>query len=225
MMWILRKHGDGRSFGPLADGSLRRWAWEGLIEPDDEVSNDSGSTWTRAGDTAIVTPFMATQTHQPVLAHAEVMPARLRRHRGKGSLLDLTPFVDCVFLLLIFFFVATSFDARSSLEAATSKHGLEEVRLDVSVPKVDDRPNGQREVRRQVRVVVRDDGEVTVDGRRVSLSSLASELRSLQTRDRGLVAIILADPEVRYGLIARVVAAIETSGIEQVLIEVSGPNK
>ena len=131
MKWILRKRGDGRSFGPLDDDALRRWAWDGLIDPNDELSEDDGLTWTRAGGATVLESFIRAQTNQTVSAAIATVPATVQRRRRRGSLLDMTPLIDCVFLLLIFFFVATSFDAGSPSEAAGSEQGSDVVSLDV----------------------------------------------------------------------------------------------
>ncbi len=219
MKWILRKREDGRSFGPLDDDALRRWAWDGLIDPNDELSEDDGSTWTRAGGVADLESFMRVQAEQTMMAAA--VPTTVRRR--KGSLLDMTPLIDCVFLLLIFFFVATSFDADS--EAADSEQGADVVSLDVTIPKVDDKPETTRAAPRQMRVVVTDAGTITVDGRQVSLSSLGMTIRSLRRQDRQMTAIVLADSRVQYGRIAQVVAAIEAGGVERVLIGATGSGR
>jgi biopolymer transport protein ExbD len=225
MNWILRKRGDGRSFGPLDDDALRRWAWDGLIDPDDELSDDDGSTWGRAGAAAVLESFLREQARLPVLVEAATIPLTAQRRRRKGSLLDLTPLVDCVFLLLIFFFVATTFDAGSASVAAGSESGSDVIGLDVSTPKVDDRPEKTPPVPRQVHVVVTESGIIAVDGRQVSLSSLAKTIRSLRSQHDEITAIVLADSQVKYGQIARVVAAIEAGGVERVLIGATGSDK
>ena len=222
MKWILRKREEGRSFGPLDDDALRRWAWDGLIDQNDEISEDDGSTWTRAGGVAALESFMRGQTEQTVVAAA--VPATVRRRR-KGSMLDMTPLIDCVFLLLIFFFAATSFDAGSPSEAADSERGTDVVGLEVTIPKVDDKPEKARPAPRQMRVVVTDAGTITVNGRQVPLSSLATTIRSLRRQEHEMTAIVLADSRVQYGRIAKVVAAIEAGGVERVLIGATGSGR
>jgi|GEM_PF-1006339 len=222
MSWILRKRDDGRCFGPLDTDTLRRWAWDGLVTPDDELSDDDGSVWIRAGSCSSVESFIAGQAQPLVLTTAELASQSARRRRRKGSLLDMTPLIDCVFLLLIFFFVATTFDAGSSPQAVGSEHGSDIVTLDVSIPRVDDRPDENSLAPLQVRVVVSEDGAIAVGGRAVDLASLASTIQSLKQDGREITAIVLADSEVKYGYIANVVAAIEAGGIERVLIGASG---
>jgi len=224
MNWILRKRGDGRAFGPLDDDALRRWAWDGLVDPYDEVSDDGGSTWGRAGAATVLESFLREQARLPVLVGAVTIPTSAQRRRRKGSLLDLTPLIDCVFLLLIFFFVATTFDSGAP-PAAGLEAGSDVVSLDVSIPKVDDRPEKTWPVPRQVRVVVTEGGAITVDGQQVPLSSLAETIRSLRSQQDELTAVVLADSQVRYGQIARVVAAIEAGGIERVLIGATGSDR
>jgi len=223
MKWILRKREDGRSFGPLDDDALRRWSWDGLIDPNDELSEDDGLTWIRAGGVAALESFMRGQTQQTVVA--ATVPATAQRRRRKGSLLDMTPLIDCVFLLLIFFFVATSFDAGSQSEAADSEQGSDVISLDVTIPKVDDKPETTRPMPQQIRVVVTDAGTITVDGRQVSLSSLATTIRSLRRQEHEMTAIVLADSRVQYGRIAQVVAAIEAGGVERGLIGATGSGR
>lgn len=137
----------------------------------------------------------------------------------------MTPLIDCVFLLLIFFFVATSFDAASQSEAADSEQASDVVSLDVTIPKVDDKPETTRPIPQQIRVVVTDAGTITVDGRQVVLSSLATTIRSLRRQEHGMTAIVLADSRVQYGKIAQVVAAIEAGGVERVLIGATGSGR
>ena len=225
MKWILRKRGDGRSFGSLDDNALRRWAWDGLIDPNDELSQDDGLTWTRAGGAAVLESFIRAQANRTVSAADATVPASIQRRRRKGSLLDMTPLIDCVFLLLIFFFAATSFDAGSPSEAADSEQASDVISLDVTIPKVDDNPEKTRSAPQQIRVVVTDAGTITVDGRQVSLPSLATTIRSLGRREYKTTAIVLADSRVQYGRIAQVVAAIEAGGVERVLIGATGSGR
>ena len=172
---------------------------------------------------AALESFMRGQTEQTVVAAAAV-PATVRRRR-KGSLLDMTPLIDCVFLLLIFFFAATSFNAGSPSEAADSEQGADVVSLDVTIPKVDDKPETTRAAPRQMRIVVTDAGTITMNGRQVPLSSLATTIRSLRRQEHEMTAIVLADSRVQYGRIAKVVAAIEAGGVERVLIGATGSGR
>jgi len=45
--WFLRKHGDGRIFGPLSFDQLARWASTAQIAPHDALSTDQ-QTWLKA---------------------------------------------------------------------------------------------------------------------------------------------------------------------------------
>ncbi|MCO6437289.1 MAG: biopolymer transporter ExbD [Phycisphaerae bacterium] len=224
MTWILRKHGDGRTFGPLDAEILRRWAWDGMIDPDDEVSNDDGLTWIRASNDSALDSFLREQLPPPSLVGAATILGTTRSRRRKRSLLDMTPLVDCVFLLLIFFFVATTFNAGAP-SAAGSNAGSDVVPLDVSIPKIDDRPEYAIPEPRHIRVVVSESGAISVNGQEVPLASLVNSIRSLRDQHEGVTAIVLADAQVKYGQIARVVAAIEAGGVERVLIGAAGSDK
>ncbi len=85
MNWILRKRGDGRTFGPLDDDALRRWAWDGLIGPGDEVSDDGGSTWSRAGAAdvrAILNTIVANTSEKVVLSRCRTALRKLQEIVG-----------------------------------------------------------------------------------------------------------------------------------------------
>ena len=45
--WFLRKHEDGRTFGPVQFDQITRWAAAAQIAPHDTLSGD-GQTWTKA---------------------------------------------------------------------------------------------------------------------------------------------------------------------------------
>jgi hypothetical protein len=45
--WFLRKHEDGRTFGPVRFDQITRWATAAQIAPHDTLSND-GRTWIKA---------------------------------------------------------------------------------------------------------------------------------------------------------------------------------
>jgi len=80
------------------------------------------------------------------------------RRRRASTILNLTPLIDIVFLLLVFFMLTS--------------HFIEDQAIDVDLPKA---KNGNEAIEREyVEVVVNSNGELLVDGREVLLEHLGS---------------------------------------------------
>jgi biopolymer transport protein ExbD len=101
-----------------------------------------------------------------------------------GEVLNLTPMIDVVFLLLIFFLAATTF-AR------------EEVELDLRLPQAKSGKAGSGE--QQLVVNVFADGKLTVDGREVTLAALQQKLQAAVQRNAEQAVLVRGDQESRFG--------------------------
>lgn len=101
-----------------------------------------------------------------------------------GEAINLTPMIDVVFLLLIFFLAATTF-AR------------EEVELDLRLPQAKSGKAGSGE--QQLVVNVFADGKLTVDGREVTLAALQQKLQAAVQRNAEQAVLVRGDQESRFG--------------------------
>lgn len=130
----------------------------------------------------------------------------LKTHRDEQPTLNLTPMVDIVFLLVIFFMVGTKF-----AEA--------ERNVDVELPQVESSNAPTTPPKRHI-VTVAEDGSVLWDGKAVTIQQLRGQLR--QTRDEeGEVRVVLrADAESPYGNVARVLNACRDEGVDELGIPV-----
>lgn len=99
--------------------------------------------------------------------------------------LNLTPLVDVVFLLLVFFLAATTF-AR------------EEVELDLRLPQA--RTGEQGGGHRELVVNVFADGRLTVAGREVTLEALRQKLAAAAARDKDQAVLVRGDEAARFGI-------------------------
>ncbi len=99
--------------------------------------------------------------------------------------INLTPMVDVVFLLLIFFLAATTF-AR------------EEVELDLRLPEARSGETGGDH--RELIVNVFADGRMTVGGREVTLEALRQKLAAAAARDKDQAVLVRGDEAARFGL-------------------------
>ena len=110
--------------------------------------------------------------------------------------LDISPLLDVVFLLLIFFLVTTTFmpDASMELELPESTTATQsEV-----VPTM---------------VTVGEDGGVQIDGDSVSIQELERTVAALLPEEREKITV-RADARVDYGVIVRIIDALRNAGVD-----------
>ncbi|MCK2182656.1 ExbD/TolR family protein [Halomonas getboli] len=126
---------------------------------------------------------------------------RVPRRRREAVEVNLTPLIDVVFLLLIFFMVSTTFETRQALELV----------LPESV-------TGVAAETSPVTVVVTPEGEYRLDGQRLSASELASALAAAapQAREHGLV--VEADGRAAHADVVRVLDRAGVLNIRRVRI-------
>lgn len=110
--------------------------------------------------------------------------------------LDLSPLMDVVFLLLIFFLVTTTFlpDAAMELELPDS----ETATSSELTPTV---------------ISVGEDGGIQIDGRAVSVDELRAAVEALPEADRQRITV-RADSRVGYGVIVGIIDALRNAGVE-----------
>ena len=117
----------------------------------------------------------------------------MRRHSTRGdseldSEINLTPMLDVVFIMLIFFIVTTSFVKESGIEV--------------------NRPNastGERQERGNIIIAVRANGEIWIDRRAVDIRALGA-------------VVIAADTKASTGTLVRVMDQVRLAGVENVSV-------
>ena len=129
---------------------------------------------------------------------------RFRNEEEENFSLDLTPLVDVVFLLLIFFMVSTvfvDFKRRVDISLPTSK---------VSIP--DETPKA-------IELEITVDKQVFLNGDKVSLKSLESALKKIDT-DKKKAAIIRADKNLPYGDVIKVMGMLQSARVLDISVAV-----
>jgi len=123
--------------------------------------------------------------------------AAIRRRR-----LSLTPLIDIVFILLLFFMVATSFSQHGEVTIALSGA--------TSGPSVAERP--------MIIVSVHGDGKASVDGQLTSLEGLREAVNTAADGDEEAIALILTDQGVSVQSLIEAVDAASRSDVHAVAI-------
>jgi biopolymer transport protein ExbD len=130
----------------------------------------------------------------------------LKTHQDEQPALNLTPMIDIVFLLIIFFMVGTKFAEWENKMALT-------------VPEV--KETGALAPAPEKRVInVYQDGRISFDSDFVSLEELTSELTSVRQQYSGLGVVVRGDAEGAFQNVATVLGACREAGITDMGISV-----
>jgi biopolymer transport protein ExbD len=120
--------------------------------------------------------------------------------------LNLTSMIDVLFLLIIFFMVATKFDEL-------------ERNIDVAVPEVSQAGNDSPPPAPLV-VIVQSDGQIQLDGTGLSLEDLTSRLAAARAANGSPSVVIRGDAQCAFQHIAAALAACRQAGISELGITV-----
>ena len=119
--------------------------------------------------------------------------------------INLTPLIDVVFLLLIFFMVTTTF--------------TRETRLQVNLPEAEAETQSTQSER--LEIVVSRDGSFTLNGQTLVNGRLETLLRGLELESKGnlnLPVIIVADSEATHQSVVTAMDAIGQAGFARLSI-------
>ena len=137
---------------------------------------------------------------------------RIKRRSGGTLILEITPLIDVVFLLLIFFMLATSFDERSAFKidlpkstAAKTKSTLKEVQVLVDKEK---------------NIYLRyTDNSGKSQSEKLDLSSFVSVVSEKLNTSESKDVMISADKAIDYGFIVEIMSLLKESGASAINID------
>lgn len=124
-----------------------------------------------------------------------------RRQSGTTAEVNMTPLIDMVFILLIFFIVTTSF--------------VKETGVDVS------RPSAKTAVKKEkanILIAIKPNGEVWIDKRQVDRRAVRANVERLHAENPQGSVIILADKEAKTGLLIEVMDQARLAGVASVSV-------
>jgi biopolymer transport protein ExbD len=117
---------------------------------------------------------------------------------------NLTPLIDMVFILLIFFLVTASFTKESGIDV--------------------DRPTAQTAVREEhgsMIIGVSKEGEIWIDNQNIELRAVRAHVEHLHAQNPEGTVIILADENSRTGITVEVLDQVRLAGVSNVSIAAS----
>ena len=119
---------------------------------------------------------------------------------GKGVEINMSPLIDCVFLLLIFFVVTTVF--------------VQETGVEIQKPRA---ASTQDMDKHSIMIALTPDGKIVYGGRQISLNSVRG-LVAQQLREREMPVILIADEDSRSGRLVDLIDECKLAGAKQVSI-------
>ena len=135
----------------------------------------------------------------------------LKTHSEESPSLNLTPMIDILFLLIIFFMVGSKF---TEMERA----------VDLDVPQVSDL--GALTAAPEKKVInIFHDGRVMLGTREVSLTDLQTELAASRAEYQDLGVLVRGDSDVPFQQVATVLTTVRQAGIAEMAISVRMANE
>ncbi len=126
---------------------------------------------------------------------------RRRKAESEEEEVNLTPMLDVVFILLIFFIVTASFVKESGLEI--------------------NRPDAATAVRKErgnILVAITPTGQIWIDRRQVDVRAVRANIERLHAENPQGAVVIQADRESKNGLLVEVMDAAKLAGVENISI-------
>jgi len=118
----------------------------------------------------------------------------------RGVSINMSPLIDCVFLLLIFFIVTTVF--------------VEETGVEVQKPRA---ASAEDVAKQSLMIALMPDGRIVYGGRQITLNSVRG-LVAQRLKEKPAPVIILADEDSRSGRLVDLIDECKLAGARQVSI-------
>ncbi len=129
------------------------------------------------------------------------MARRRRMEDEEESEINLTPMLDVVFIMLIFFIVTASF--------------IKESGIDINRPEA---ATAERKERGNILVAISDTGQIWIDRRQVDIRAVRANIERLHAENPQGAVVIQADPDSKHGLLVQVMDAARLAGVANVSI-------
>ena len=133
-----------------------------------------------------------------------------RRHtdsEADGNDIDITPMLDIVFIMLIFFIVTTSFVKESGVTVSRPSAQTAEEKKGSNIP-----------------LAVRANGEIWIDRRAIDVRAVRPNIERMKAENPEGAVIIQADEFSPTGLLVKVMDQVRLAGITNISISAEAAN-
>jgi len=129
------------------------------------------------------------------------MNFRRRNHR-EVSQLDMTPLVDVVFNLLIFFMLSTTFVTTPGIKINLPEASSKELKVQ----------------EKEVRIALTKKGKIYLNRKLVTLGDVRKILKQKARLNRKMLVIIQADEQVTHGKVVQIMDIAKNAGLNKLAI-------
>ncbi|MGA1862884.1 biopolymer transporter ExbD [Deferribacter thermophilus] len=126
-----------------------------------------------------------------------------KREKNAGLDINLTPLIDVVFLLLIFFMVSTTFIYTNALK--------------VDLPKA---KGDEQTINKSIVIVINNNNEIFLNEKKISKFALYKTLLDLKKKSENLPIILQADKDAKHGTVVYVMDQCKKAGFDRFTIAV-----
>lgn len=134
---------------------------------------------------------------------------KIRRRNENNLILELTPLIDVVFLLLIFFMVSTTF-----VDIATG--------ININLPQSTVQENIPL---REITVSIDNGGAIYINKTKVTLDNFESEMYKVIEKNQSQSVVIKADKNLDYGLVVDIMTKSKSVGAKELNLAVETDEK
>ncbi|MBL4631519.1 MAG: biopolymer transporter ExbD [Paraglaciecola sp.] len=126
------------------------------------------------------------------------------RSAAEENEVNLTPMLDVVFILLIFFIVTTSFVRESG--------------VDINRPSA---ATATKKAKGNILVAIKPNGEIWIDKRNIDVRAVRANIQRLKAQFPQSSVIIQAETDARTGILVKVMDQIRLAGVQNISIAAS----
>ena len=127
---------------------------------------------------------------------------RFKKREQPDIRLDITPLIDVVFILLIFFMISTTFITVPGIKVKLPESISEEITRE----------------KREVVVGITTDQKIFLEQKEITLKDLEDRLKKVAKKDQKTMVIIQADEEVVHGRVVEVMDIAKFAGLNRLAI-------
>ena len=124
-----------------------------------------------------------------------------KKHKEQDAEIDMTPMLDVVFIMLIFFIVTTSF--------------VKEAGVNVNKPFG---PTAYQKKNASVFVAIKEDGTIWMSKKEVDIKNLRGIIEEVRLESPEGQVVIQADKRAKSGVLLKAIDAIKAAGVKDVSI-------
>lgn len=125
---------------------------------------------------------------------------RIRKETDEQTV-DLTPMLDVVFIMLIFFIVTTSF--------------VRETGVDINRPSA---ATAEKKSKGNILIAIKPGGDIWLDKRQIDIRAVRANIQRLKAKFPQSAVIIQSDTDAKTGILVKVMDQIRLAGVQNISI-------